>query len=708
VHRRCRQAALIVAGIAFLVFLPSVTSTFIYDDIQLIVKNEYVHALEWLPRAFKTHFWDVAALAKQGDFNAGVEASRRYYRPLVTVSFLLTWVVAGGRAWVFHLTNVAVHAVTAGLATRAAIRWTRSLPLGVLVGLVFALHPTRTENVVWIAGRSDILMLLFMLLSLEAFRRFERAGSWVAFGGGLAALVAATISKEPALLTPLLLLARDRGKPQRTALAVTGALGALYGIARFTFWRSESGGHTFAPLTFLHTVGSYAHRTLAPWPPTMYFDEVSYDAAGNPEFQWPLLLLGALAILAVVAALVIAWRRSRTAFWLLAMAVCMMAPIVNLFGSVIKAAVQDRFLYAPLLFAAAAAARLLRERLRAAVRNRAFVLATAGVALGAIAMVELRIPDYRSEDAFWEAELAHHPDDPRALHMLGQNAASRGDLKLAFANFQRASGLRHRQDVLFIMSHFEEASVLGALLPDGRVAELLAIRDELWRVVEPTVVPAPAEIQGFVVGGPLPAKALQEQHELTSFYWEAALIATRTGDFRRADVAARATNVARAATQPLNSALVLARIGRVQDAKALIAKVRETTSFQDLASANEYTALTARLDRAEQLAAARDAASSDGERAALEAVRLAGLGAYWSALRVLVQASLTDTEDTTTLTLQLLVACRFERAAGEFAAQHDSAALLRKIESELPPSLRETEPVPTPLDRVRSLAKRPL
>jgi hypothetical protein len=68
---------------------------------------------------------------------------------------------------------------------------------------------------------------------------------------------------------------------------------------------------------------------------------------------------------------------------------------------------------------------------------------------------------------------------------------------------------------------------------------------------------------------------------------------------------------------------------------------------------------------------------------------------------------LSDAEDTATLTLQLLVACRFDRAAREFAAQHDAAALLGKIESELPPSLRETEAVPTPLDRVLSLAKGP-
>ena len=714
-HRRCRQAALLVAGLALLVFLPSVGAGFVYDDVQLILKNEYIHALRWLPRAFMTHFWDVGTLADADAFNVGAEASRRFYRPLVTVSFLLTWVAVGPRAWVFHLTNVVIHAATSGLATRAAIRWTGSLKLGVLAGVVFAIHPTRSENVVWIAGRSDVLMLFFLLLSLEAFHRFERHRTWLSLTGALVALGAAVVSKEPALLTPLLLLARDRKKPDRVVFGLPAVVCAVYGVARAFFWRSEgSSPHTPSPGAFFYTLGAYVHRAIAPWPPTMYYDEVTYDAAGKPLYGWPLLLLGAVATVATLAALVLAWKRSRTAFWLLVVAACFMGPVLNLFGDVMKAPIQDRFLYAPLLFAVVGIARLFRDRLKRLVRERAFALAAIGVVLGMIGLIELRIPDFRTEDTFWEAELATHPNDVRALHMLGQNAAGRGELKLALEHFRRSgeSGLRQRNQILFVMSHFEQAALVAALLPDGRVDDLRALDDELWRVVEPSAPgPSRREVEGFAVGESLPQQALQQQHDLTGFYWDAALVATRTGDFRRAEVAVSAASPTRTAAHPLNGALVLARIGRLNDAMSLVRKIRETASFQDLTTTAECDALSARLERAAALERAGANASLHSEQAAYDALRLAELGAYWSALRVVVQASLVDVEETTTLVVQLLVACRFDEAAREYAGVHmgaEGAALAEKITSGLPPSLKEAAPVPASLAQVLAAAKRPL
>ena len=109
-----------------------------------------VHGWRGLLSAFAGHFWQTQDLGTQG-------IGLTYYRPLVTVSFVLNWLLFGGAAWGFHLVNLLLHASAALLATRVALRWLGRPWLAVLVGVLFAVHPTRSESVTWIAGRTDLL-----------------------------------------------------------------------------------------------------------------------------------------------------------------------------------------------------------------------------------------------------------------------------------------------------------------------------------------------------------------------------------------------------------------------------------------------------------------------------------------------------------------------------------------------------------------------
>ena len=715
-HRgRRRKLVLLVAAAALIVFLPSVMAGFVFDDIPLITQNEFIHSWRWLPRAFTTHLWDVSRLADAADVQGAVETPRRYYRPLVTVSLLVTWMAVGAAPWAFHLTNVLLHAATAALATRAAIRWTGSLVLGGVVAAVFAIHPTRTENVTWISGRMDVMMLFFGLVALEAFRAFERRSAvggraWPFFAGGMLALVASILSKEPGVMMPLLLLAREGPSVRRRSALVFGAssaLGVAYLAARALVWPPEGAGidHAFTPGHFLVTVGAYFQRACVPWPPTMYFYALAFDDARRPLYSTPFLVLGAIVVCAGLVALVVAWRRSRPAFWLLVAAVCFIGPLLNVYYSGLQVSAQDRFLYAPLLFATAGIARLLRDPLRRIARRRVFALGAGGVALAAIALVELRTLDYRNEDTFWAAELAHSPDNPHVLQMLGRLAAARGELEEAYGYYTRAERPESKKYRLVddIGAHFQRAAVLAALLPDGRIEELRALLDELWRAVEPGTSPQRRMVLDFEVGTPLSANGLRSLAEMQKLHWDVALLATRTGDFDRAARVLDGINPNRVAAHPLNGALVLARLGRLAEARELGRKIADrSSSFGDIASTADLQALGARLDRAEQIGAARDHAASPAERSIFEALRLAELGVYASALRVLNDASLLDAPDAAPLVMQLLVACRLDDAARELGARTGAPDAVAPLTSELPPRLRAMPPAPGGFEQVRA------
>jgi hypothetical protein len=315
--RPVTKAALFVAVVTALAFLPTLACDFVFDDIPLISSNEWVHSWQGLGRAFKAHFLDVSAYAEARELRD--VAVHRYYRPLVTVSYLVDWKVGGGRPWAFHLTNTVLHATTAALVTRAASRWTGSMALGIVCALVFAIHPTRTECVTWISGRTDVMMTLFMLVALETFDVFERRRSrsephaWTFFALGIAAFVAGVLSKEPAALFVLLALADRAARPvdERSWLVVatTGLLGAGYVATRALVWMPERHVEgSFTPGHFLVTVAEYTKRAVLPWPQTMYYDALAVDDSGQKIFSVPTMIAGALCVAAMIAALVVAFR----------------------------------------------------------------------------------------------------------------------------------------------------------------------------------------------------------------------------------------------------------------------------------------------------------------------------------------------------------------------------------------------------------------
>lgn len=716
---REHAAVLGVALVATLVFLPSVATGFVFDDALLVTSNEYVHDWRWLPRAFTTHFWDVTRVADAAEV-------RRYYRPLVTVSYLVVWMLAGARAWAFHLVNVLLHGATAGLATRAVLRWTSSTFWAVTVGLVFAVHPSRTENVTWISGRTDVMMAFFVLVALEAFAGFEKrradrpARAWPFFAAGIVAVVAGVLSKEPAAMIPVLLLADraaagPKSRPSRLPLVVTSVLCVGYLAARALFFPPETDvERVFTPMHALVTVGAYVQRAVVPWPPTMYYHALVYGPAG-PIYPGWLVAVGAGVAAAGIAALVLAWKRSRVAFWLLLATALFMGPLLNVYFTGMNVTAQDRFLYAPLLFGTAAIAALFREPLERLARRRTAAIAVAGIALGWTILVEVRTLDYRSDQTFWEAELRYNPTHPFVLQNLARTAAGRGDLATAYDYYRRATLPESRRYVLIDDpgAHFQQAVVLAALLPDGRVEELGLLLDELWRVVDPAKVPARRTLYGFEVGAPLSDFSRVSKEK--GLYWDIVLLATRLGDVARAERVLRELpeHSVLASGSPLNDALALARLGRFAEARAVHEMLRKRSAeLAELVPAQELASFAARLGRAEELAAERDQAPAPEMRSAIEALRLAELGAYLAALRALDAGGALDIPQVRPLVLQLLVASRLDEAARDRAATEvgpeRADAVVRELREALPARLREMEPVPGGLrDVLARAASRP-
>lgn len=132
---------------------------------------------------------------------------QRYYRPLVTASFVADAAIEPPPSAVsFHRTNVLLHAATTALVALLAESLGLSPVYAAGVGLLFGFHPSVVETVAWVPGRSDGLMAVFALAAMVAWFRSSRevdtSRRWLAVH--VACFALALLSKETAIVVPFL------------------------------------------------------------------------------------------------------------------------------------------------------------------------------------------------------------------------------------------------------------------------------------------------------------------------------------------------------------------------------------------------------------------------------------------------------------------------------------------------------------------------
>jgi hypothetical protein len=133
-----------------------------------------------------------------------------FYRPVVNFTFAFDYWLWGLNPFGYHLTNILLHGLAAALVVVTSRSLTTSTRVGVLTGVLFAVHPLSVDTVPAISRRQDILMAIFGLLTLwlfvKALRREESHSQRLRIGATVAYALA-LLSKETAIvLGPLVFL----------------------------------------------------------------------------------------------------------------------------------------------------------------------------------------------------------------------------------------------------------------------------------------------------------------------------------------------------------------------------------------------------------------------------------------------------------------------------------------------------------------------
>jgi len=228
VHRLTKPLGLVALAWFLAIYLPCLGKGFLKDDFAWIAQSRIT-----APR-------DVVLLFAR---NTG------FYRPVVSLSFAADDALFDLRPLGYGLTNCVLLLVAGGLIVRLARSWGLPPAGAVAAAGLWALNPHGINmSLLWISGRTAILLTLFAVLAATAFtrRRIWAAGVWALF---------AMLSKEEAVVLPFILLAWSfvdaprsdavrQGIRARLMVACRSSVPLFLALLIYAVLRSQSGAMT--------------------------------------------------------------------------------------------------------------------------------------------------------------------------------------------------------------------------------------------------------------------------------------------------------------------------------------------------------------------------------------------------------------------------------------------------------------------------------
>ncbi len=190
---------------SWLLYIKTLNGEFIKDDIYQVLRNDWIRDFRNIPEVIFSSVWSF--------MEDGGEAT--FYRPVMHLSYMISYALSELRPWGFHLVNILLHSLNVLMVYLLSLRLlTDTIEGGADAGddsgagkrtvygafaaaLIFAAHPINTEAVAWVAAVPELSFTLFFLLSFYFFIQ-EKVLLSTAF------FFLSVFSKETAVVLPLL------------------------------------------------------------------------------------------------------------------------------------------------------------------------------------------------------------------------------------------------------------------------------------------------------------------------------------------------------------------------------------------------------------------------------------------------------------------------------------------------------------------------
>jgi len=438
---RSLAAAALLVAVTSVAYYPALSGGFILDDDSLLTDNPLIKAADGLYR-----FW--------------CTTEAQDYWPVPSTTLWIEWRLWGMHSAGYHVTNLVLHLVSAGLIWLTLQRL--SIPGAFLAALLFAVHPVNVESVAWIAQRKNLLALLFFLLSVLCYLRFEsppgvhgrRAALavsrwyWLSLGSFVLAMLSkVSVAILPAVLLGIVWWRRPLRMPDLMRLAPFVALAAA--LLRVNFWFRTHGldspiptvGVTEKLLGAGAVVWFYLSKALLPVNLVFMYPQWHIQP---DQWQWWLPLLAALLVSCVLWRYRSGWARPVLLAW--GYFCVSLLPVLGFtdVGYQEHLVVADHYQHIALIGVTALLAAgwaTWRQRVRGIARRTATAAACAALAtLMLLTWRQSRL--YVDAMTLYQATLERNPAAAMAHNNLGTIFLEAGRRAEAMAHFEKAVELK--------------------------------------------------------------------------------------------------------------------------------------------------------------------------------------------------------------------------------------------------------------------------
>lgn len=437
-------------AVGFTVFGGVLTHEYVsWDDFLLIVNNPIVHTLspKTLMAAFTTF-------------------DPELYVPLTMLSYQLEFLF-GGSSSLVHATNLVLHIGNAFLVASLLSRLLSDRRLGILLGLLFLVHPLNVESAAWASARKDVLSTFFFLLSIQAYLLWKewpsRRSFWISVGCFLLGL----LSKVMILTLPIVLLLIDFMRGERSWRRSI--------IEKWPYWLLSlifGVVAVFGKTIVLEQTTPFQKFLMAGRSTTFYLQKfflpvdlsVAYPFNGVITLSSPTFFVPIMILLGLLISLAFLWKSKPLVVLGVAFFLATLVPTFINFskgGDVYFA--SDRYAYVPMIGLLLALGSIVREI--ASHRRERIVLASAVTVLVLLAALSWRQTRVWAESSsLYEHALALYPDARAIRNNLGMVRLADGLYAQALVEFDTSLAVRddprvraNRASVLAKLDRFAEA-----------------------------------------------------------------------------------------------------------------------------------------------------------------------------------------------------------------------------------------------------------
>ncbi len=431
---------------------------FVWDDLVFIRDNGAIRGL-WPPARFL-------------DAPPGLGQ-----RPLMMASYALDFAFFRHHPWGYHLTNLLLHLLCVLGVVFLGKALFKKRPTALFAGALFAVHPGHAEAVISFLGRSDLLATAFLLWGFLAYlgsRKARGSTRGGLYGMSLVAFALACLSKDTAVIFPLLLILWDILKgplaEKKGANPLLGWLPFLGVVILYWLFRTATAGNfedkvrwwgggpgENALLVFV-AYGEYFRLSLlpvwlSPW----------YELEQLPGLSLWMGFGLSLALLTLVAFPFLLRRSSGGAF-LLGWFALGLSPVLlawfligfgpRVWGVLPGTMLAERWLYLPsaaVCLAGAGGWRWLCDR-----RKPSFRWLWTGLGLIVLILFGLRTftwaPAWKTQRALGQTILSRFPDSFLGHTVMGAGLAEEGNFNDAVEEYHRA--IRLKPDLAWVHYNF--------------------------------------------------------------------------------------------------------------------------------------------------------------------------------------------------------------------------------------------------------------